>query len=90
MSNFQTECFGLKKEQIELEVGIAIERCLMTILKIMLITVSVAFIMFEYEIAPMEYLIDCIIKSFKVLEKFQEEEQLRAGEYKDYLQITGG
>ena len=56
----------------------------------MLITVSVAFIMFEYEIAPMEYLIVCIIKSFKVLEKFQEEEYLRAGEYKDYLQITGG
>jgi hypothetical protein len=25
-----------------------------------------------------------------VLEKFQEEEELRAGEYADYLQITGG
>ncbi len=46
----------------------------MTILKIMLITVSVAFIMFGYEIPPREYLIVCIIKSFKVLEKFQEEE----------------
>ena len=56
----------------------------------MLITVSVAFIMFEYEIAPMEYLIDCIIKSFKVLEKFQEEKELRAGEYMDYLRIAGG
>lgn len=52
--------------------------------------VSVAFIMFGYEIAPREYLIVCIIKSFKVLEKFQEEEELRAGEYMDYLQITGG
>ena len=35
----------------------------MTILKIMLITVSVAFIMFGYEIAPREYLIDCIVKN---------------------------
>ena len=62
----------------------------MTILKIMLITVSVAFIMFGSEIAPREYLIDCIVKSFKVLEKFQEGEELGAGEYMDYLQITGG
>ena len=62
----------------------------MTILKIMLIMVSVAFIMFGYEIAPREYLIVCIIKSFKVLEKFQEEEELRAGEYMDYLRIAGG
>lgn len=33
---------------------------------------------------------DCIGKSFKVLKKFQEEEELRAGEYMDYLQIAGG
>ena len=41
-------------------------------------------------IGKRKYLIDCIVKSFNVLEKFQEEQELGAGEYMDYLQIRVG